>query len=93
MECLNISPLIHASGVENVGIVGPGRIEPRMRLWRDWFARPPEHNLATELLYHWGSTNAPMSVRNVAAIRGANVRPPLIEFNRMTVTSQIHRRA
>ena len=83
VECLNISPLIHASGVENVGIAGPGRIEPRMRLWRDWFARPPEHNLATELLYHWGSTNAPMSVRNVAAIRGANVRPPLIEFNRV----------
>lgn len=83
VECLNISPLIHAFGVENVGIAGPGRIEPRMRLWRDWFARPPEHKLATELLYHWGSTNAPMAVRNVADVKGANVRPPLIEFNRV----------
>ena len=37
---------------------------------------------ATECLYHWCSTNAAMSARDLTAIKGSNVRPHLIQFNR-----------
>jgi len=82
VECLSHSPLLFAYEVENVAITGKGLLRPRMALWRDWYARPPAHMKATELLYHWCSTNAPMAVRDVTAIAGANVRPHLIQFNR-----------
>ena len=82
VECFNYSPLLYAYGVTNVAITGKGTIAPRMDLWKTWFTRSPEHMLATEFLYHWGSTNATMSARDVTAIKGSNVRPHLIQFNR-----------
>ena len=82
VECMNLSPLLYAYGVTNVAITGKGTIAPRMKFWRTWFNRSPEHMYATECLYHWCSTNAPMFARDVTAIRGANVRPHLIQFNR-----------
>ena len=82
VECLNHSPLVFAYGCENVALTGRGLIRPRMAFWRTWFARPPAHMKATELLYHWCSTNAPMASRDLLAIKGSNVRPHLIQFNR-----------
>ena len=82
VECLNHSPLLFAYEVENVAITGGGLIRPRMKFWRTWFARPPAHMYATEQLYHWCSTNAPMASRDLMAIEGSNVRPHLIQFNR-----------
>ena len=82
VECLNYSPLVYAYGCENVAITGKGLLAPKMDRWRSWFARPPAHMHATECLYHWCSTNAPMSARNVVAIEGSQVRPHLIQMNR-----------
>ena len=82
VECYNYSPLLYGYGVTNVAITGNGMIAPRMDLWRTWFTRPPEHMYATECLYHWCSTNAVMSMRDLTAIKGSNVRPHLIQFNR-----------
>ena len=82
VECLNYSPLLYGYGVTNVAITGKGTIAPRMDFWKTWFPRPPEHMKATEMLYHWCSTNAVMSARDLTAIKGSNVRPHLIQFNR-----------
>ena len=82
VECLNYSPLLYGYGVTNVAITGKGTIAPRMDFWKTWFTRPPEHMKATEMLYHWCSTNAVMSARDLTAIKGSNVRPHLIQFNR-----------
>ncbi len=82
VECLNHSPLLFAYEVENVAITGPGLIAPRMGFWRTWFSRPPAHMYATECLYHWCATNAPMASRDLLAIKGSNVRPHLIQMNR-----------
>ena len=82
VECLNHSPLLFAYEVENVAITGNGLIEPRMDFWRTWFSRPPAHMYATECLYYWCSTNAPVANRDLMAIKGSNVRPHLIQFNR-----------
>ena len=49
IECYNHSPLLFAYGVTNVAITGKGTIAPRMK--------------ATEHLYYWCSTNAPMARR------------------------------
>ena len=67
IECYNHSPLLYAYGVTNVAITGKGTIAPRMDFWRTWFARPPEHMKATEHLYYWCSTNAPMARRSGTA--------------------------
>lgn len=82
VECLNYSPLVYAYGCTNVAITGTGSLRPWMSRWTEWFARPPEHMYATECLYHWCSTNAPLAARDVTAIKGSNVRPHLIQFNR-----------
>jgi len=82
VECLNYSPLLYAYGVTNVAITGKGTIAPRMTRWREWFLRPPEHVAATERLYHWCSTNAPMASRDVTKLKGSNFRPHLMQFNR-----------
>ncbi len=82
VECMNYSPLLYAYGVTNVAITGSGTIAPRMDFWRTWFKRPPAHMKATELLYHWGATNAVLSARDLTAVKGSNVRPHLIQFNR-----------
>lgn len=82
VECLNYSPLIYAYGCENVAITGRGTLAPRMDLWRKWFVRGKAHMRATEHLYYWCSTNAPLAARNVTAIEGSNVRPHLIQMNR-----------
>lgn len=82
VECYNYSPLLYGYGVTNVAITGHGLIRPKMDLWREWFKRPPAHMQATETLYHWCSTNAPVANRDVTRLEGANVRPHLIQFNR-----------
>ena len=82
VECLNYSPLVYAYGVENVSITGKGLLRPKMDLWEKWFVRGEAHMRATECLYHWCSTNAPLAARNVPAIEGSNVRPHLIQMNR-----------
>ena len=82
IECYNHSPLIFAYGVTNVAITGKGTIAPRMDFWRTWFARPPEHMKATEHLYYWCSTNAPIEVRRLLKLDRAHMRPHLIQFNR-----------
>ncbi len=82
VECLNLSPLVFAYEVENIAITGQGLFRPKMDRWRSWFTRPPAHLYATECLYHWCSTNAPMAARDVTAIKGSNVRPHLIQINR-----------
>lgn len=82
IECYNHSPLLFAYGVTNVAITGKGTIAPRMDFWRTWFARPQEHMAATEQLYYWCSTNAPMSARRLLALKDAHMRPHLIQFNR-----------
>ena len=82
VECLNWSPLVYAYGVTNVAITGKGTFAPRMDRWRKWFARPPSHLAATELLYHWCSTNAPMAARDLTKVPGSQMRPHLIQFNR-----------
>ena len=82
IECYNYSPLIYAYGVTNVAISGGGTIAPRMDFWRTWFARPPEHMKATEHLYYWCSTNAPVAARRLLALDSAGMRPHLIQFNR-----------
>lgn len=82
VECLNHSPLVYAFGATNVAVCGKGTLVSKMDRWRVWFERTPQHLAATEMLYHWGATNAPLSVRNVAMLPDANVRPHLMQFNR-----------
>jgi len=82
IECYNHSPLIFGYGVTNVAITGSGTIAPRMEYWRTWFERPPQHLQATETLYFWCSTNAPMASRRLLALDRAHMRPHLIQFNR-----------
>ena len=82
VECLNYSPLIYAYGVTNVAITGKGTIAPRMDFWRTWFTRSPEHMKATECLYYWCSTNAPVETRRIPSLYRAHMRPHLIQFNR-----------
>ena len=82
IECYNHSPLLFAYGVTNVAITGKGTIAPRMDYWRTWFERPPEHMKATEHLYFWCSTNAPVEMRRLMKLDRAHMRPHLIQFNR-----------
>ena len=82
VECLNWSPLVYAYDVTNVAITGGGTFAPRMDRWREWAGRPPSHQAATELLYHWCSTNAPLAVRDLTKVPGSQMRPHLIQFNR-----------
>ena len=82
IECLNLSPLLYAYGCTNVAITGKGTIAPRMDRWRTWFARPPAHMAATEQLYYWCSTNAPMAARSLLKLRDSHMRPHLIQMNR-----------
>ena len=82
IECYNHSPLLFAYGVTNVAITGKGTIAPRMDYWRTWFERPPEHMKATEHLYFWCSTNAPVETRRLMKLDRAHMRPHLIQFNR-----------
>ena len=82
IECYNHSPLLYAFGVTNVAITGSGTLAPRMEFWRTWFKRLPEHMKATEHLYFWCSTNAPVEARRLLALDRAHMRPHLIQFNR-----------
>ena len=82
IECYNHSPLIYALGCTNVAITGGGTVAPRMELWRTWFNQTSEHRKATELMYYWCSTNAPIEARRLLALDRAHMRPQLIQFNR-----------
>lgn len=81
LECYNYSPLVYAFECENVGISGTGTLAPVMDTWRNWFKRPKAHLNALKQLYAMGSTDVPVSQRQMA--QGENhLRPHLIHFNR-----------
>ena len=81
MECYNYSPLVYAYDCENVAITGPGKLYPKMDLWRKWFARPKAHMDALAALYHQMSKDVPVEERQVA-VADNNFRPHLIHLNR-----------
>ena len=80
VECLNYSPLLYAYGCKNIAITGRGLIAPRMDRWREWFSRSSAHMKATEMLYHWCSTNAPLAARDLTKLKDSNFRPHLVQF-------------
>lgn len=51
LECYNYSPLLYAYECENVAITGPGTLNPKMDLWREWFKRPELHMNGLAELY------------------------------------------
>lgn len=81
MECYNYSPLVYAYGCENIAITGPGRLAPKMDLWRKWFKRPAPHMEALKRLYTMMSEGVPVEKRQMAEGEN-NLRPHLIQFNR-----------
>lgn len=81
MECYNYSPLIYAFECENVAITGPGKLYPKMGLWRKWFSRPKAHMDALASLYHQMSQYVPVEERQMA-VGDNNFRPHLIQLNR-----------
>ena len=80
VECRNYSPLVYACGCTNVALTGKGTLAPKMDLWREWFKRPEPHLRATEELYHWCSTNAPLAARDLTKLKDSNFRPHLVQF-------------
>lgn len=82
-ECMNYSPLVYGFECENVGISGPGMLNPKMDFWRTWFERPDSHIQATRRLYAMCSTGIPVKDRHMEE-NDANMRPHLIQFNRCT---------
>ena len=80
VECLNYSPLLYARDVENVAITGSGVLAPRLDRWNTW-VRDANHMKATEALYHWCCTSAPVAARDLTRLPGSNFRPQLIQFN------------
>lgn len=84
VECLGYSPLVYAFNCENVAVTGKGVLAPKMDTWRKWFERDERCMKATETLYWWCTTNAPLASRNVPALEGSRMRPHLIQLNRCT---------
>lgn len=83
VECLNFSPLVYAFGKTNVAVTGHGTLAPQMTRWRQWMDQSGKGiRNATETLYHWCMTNAPVAGRNLRTLADANVRPPLLQMNR-----------
>ena len=81
LECFNYSPLIYAFGCTNVALTGPGTLEAKLDVWKQWFTRPPAHLAALKELYTMAATNAPVAQRQMAT--GENhLRPQFIQFNR-----------
>ncbi|MDR3188452.1 MAG: glycoside hydrolase family 28 protein [Prevotellaceae bacterium] len=81
LECYSYSPLVYAFGCENVAITGEGTLQPRMGLWKRWFARPPAHLNALRQLYTQAATDVPVEERQMA-VNENNLRPHLVHFNR-----------
>ena len=81
MECYNYSPLIYAYECENIAITGPGKLYPKMGLWRKWFSRPKAHMDALTSLYHQMSKGVSVEERQMA-VNDNNFRPHLIHLNR-----------
>lgn len=81
MECYNYSPLVYAYECENVAVTGPGKLYPKMMLWRKWFGRPKEHMDALASLYHQMSQGVAVEERQMA-MDNNNFRPHLIHLNR-----------
>ena len=82
IECLNYSPLVYAFGATNVAVTGGGVFAPKMDTWERWFARPKAHMEGFGVLYRWGDTDEPVENRDITKVPGANLRPPLMQFNR-----------
>lgn len=80
MECYNYSPLVYAYRCKNIAITGEGTLQPQMKTWRTWFARPKAHMDAEAELYRMSSTNVPVVERQMAK-GDNNFRPHLIQFN------------
>lgn len=83
MECYNYSPLVYGYECDNVAITGPGRLVPKMDLWRTWFKRPAPHMEALKKLYTMMSEGVPVEKRQMAKGEN-NLRPHLVQFNRCT---------
>ena len=81
LECMNYSPLIYAFECQNIAISGKGKIQPRIEGWTEWFKRPQAHLEALKKLYEWGSTDVPVTEREMAEGEN-NLRPHLIHLNR-----------
>lgn len=81
MECYNYSPLLYAFECENIALTGKGKLQPKMDIWKVWFARPKTHMDALEALYHQMSKGIPVEERQVA-VGENNFRPHLIHWNR-----------
>ncbi len=83
IECMGLSPLVHAYGCTNVALTGKGTLAPEMDVWRVWFDRnTPEMFAAMGQLYAWGESDAPVASRRVADLPGARFRPCCVEFER-----------
>lgn len=83
IECMTLSPLVHAYGCTNVALTGGGTLAPEMDVWRVWFDRnTPEMFDAMGRLYAWGESDAPVESRRVADLPGARFRPCCVEFER-----------
>jgi polygalacturonase len=81
MECYNYSPLVYAFECENIAITGAGTLQPKMDLWKKWFARPQKHLDALKRLYEMASTDVPVEQRLMAEGEN-NLRPHLLHLNR-----------
>lgn len=80
-ECFNYSPLIYAFECENVAVTGQGKLQPQMKTWEAWFARPPAHMEELKRLYTLGSKGVPVAQRRMTE-GDAHLRPQFIQFNR-----------
>ncbi len=80
LECLNYSPLIYGFACENVALTGEGKVQAKLDVWREWYARPKAHLDASVELYNKAVKGAPISERDMTTGE-AHMRPQFIQFN------------
>ena len=81
LECYNYSPLIYAYQCQNIAITGEGELKAKMKIWREWFDRPPAHMNSLKRLYNLASYNYPVEER-IMVNDSSHLRPHFIQFNR-----------
>lgn len=81
MECYNYSPLIYAYNCTNVAITGEGELKAKMKIWKEWFARPKPHMESIKKLYTDAFNYVPVEQRQMVNDT-AHLRPQFIQFNR-----------
>lgn len=82
VECMNLSPLIHADGVTNVAVTGKGLLQAEKGTWTRWCERTPEQDAAVRQLYRWGSDGVLVEQRDVTRMKDACLRPQFIGLHR-----------